>query len=163
MEVSSAAAGSSSNILQTAHGLEVPGTPQEVPGPVAPVSPRHSPTTRTHATDVDEGESKRAKTEEHKKQRINRLAEEQESMMRTVRFGTETYHTLDSYEAAFQSDDVESSEEVWIGENDLYFAGVTEKLWSDHDLSQQPPTPDAEIDHLADEVDTTPLGHAATC
>ena len=128
VEVSSAAAGSSSNILQTAHGLEVPGTPQEVPGPVAPVSPRHSPTTRTHATDVDEGESKRAKTEEHKKQRINRLAEEQESMMRTVRFGTETYHTLDSYEAAFQSDDVESSEEVWIGENDLYFAGVTEKL-----------------------------------
>jgi len=112
VEVSSAA-GSSSNILQTAHGLEVPGTRREVPGPAVLVS-RHSPTTRTHATDVDEGESKRAKTEEHKKQRINRLAKEQESMMRTVRFGTETCRTLDSYEATFQSDDVESSEEVSI-------------------------------------------------
>lgn len=138
--------------LQTSYGLDVPATPQQVAGQAVPGSPRDSPTSRAHAVDAEGGESKRAKTEEHKKQRINRLAEEQEAMIPTAQFGTETYHTLDSYDAEFQ-EDAENADDVWIGEDDLYFAGVTEQLWSDQDLGQQSPPPAAEIDRLADEVE----------
>jgi hypothetical protein len=157
--ISSSAAASSllpsiplATCLQTSYGLDVPASPQQVAGQAVPGSPRDSPTSRAHAVDAEGGESKRAKTEEHKKQRINRSAEEQEAMIPTAQFGTETYHTLDSYDAEFQ-EDAENADDVWIGEDDLYFAGVTEQLWSDHDLGQQSPPPAAEIDRLADEVE----------
>ena len=75
-----------------------------MPGPSAPISPRNSPTTRAHAVDVEEGEAKRAKVEDHKKQCIERLMAEQDKMIRTVSFGDENYQTLDSYDVEFQEE-----------------------------------------------------------
>ena len=139
--------------LQTRYGLDVPATPQQAADQTGPGSSRNSPTTRAHAVETEGSEPKRFKSEEHKKQRINSLTEEREAMIRTVQFGSESYHTLDSYDAEFQEDDVTNGDDVWFGEDEIHLAGVTEQLWSDHDLGQQPPQPAAEIDRLADEVE----------
>ena len=45
------------------------------------------------------------------------------------------------------------SDELWTGEGELHFAGVDERLWSDHDLKQQPPQPGDYVDRLADEIE----------
>ena len=71
-------------VLQPDPGLQVPQAPDDMPGPSAQISPRNSPTTRVHAVDVEEGEAKRAKVEDHKKQCIERLMAEQDKMIRTV-------------------------------------------------------------------------------
>ena len=42
--------------------------------------------------------------EEAKKQRVNVLSAEHASMIRTISFGDETYHTLDNYDTEFQDD-----------------------------------------------------------
>ena len=81
--------GEMSMVLRPDPGLQVPQTPDDMPGPSAPISPRNSPTTRAHAVDVEEGEAKRAKVEDPKKQRIERLMAEQNKMIRTVSFGDE--------------------------------------------------------------------------
>eukprot|EP00435_Cladocopium_sp_Y103_P022455 s491_g5.t1 len=145
--------------IQPSIGLEVPMTPQDGPMTTSPTSPRHSSTTRTHADDpAVESEMKRSKVEDAKKQRINRLAAEQEQFIRTVKFGEEVYHTLDSYADEPQmteKDDVE--EDPWLGEEELHFAGVDERLWSDHPLTEQPPDPGDKVDRLADEVEISRL------
>ena len=143
-------------VLQPDPGLQVPQTPQDMPGPSAPISPRNTPTTRAHAVDVEEGEAKRAKVEDPKKQRIERLMAEQNRMIRTVSFGDASYHTLDSYEVEFQEEQGDV-EDPWKDEDELYLAGVREQLWSDHSLDQQPPPPDAAIDALADELEINRL------
>ena len=51
-----------------------------------------------------------------------------------------------------QADDG-SDDEVWANEEELHFAGIDERLWSDHDLKQQPPPPGETVDKLADEVE----------
>ena len=85
----------SSSTPHLKHGLDVPATPLD-PGTAtaAPVSPRTLPATREHEIETEETESKRAKTEDHKKQRVERLAAEQEKMIRTIKFGGEEYTTL---------------------------------------------------------------------
>eukprot|EP00435_Cladocopium_sp_Y103_P035447 s2263_g9.t1 len=144
--------------IQPSIGLEVPMTPQDGPMTISPTSPRHSPTTRTHADDpAGESEMKRSKTEDVKKQRINRLAAEQEQFIRTVKFGEEVYHTLDSYADEPQMDEKDDVEDPWLGEEELHFAGVDERLWSDHPLTEQPPDPGDEVDKLADEVEINRL------
>ena len=138
------------------HGLDVPATPLD-PGTTtaAPVSPRTLPATREHEVETEETESKRAKTEDHKKQRVERLAAEQEKMIRTIKFGEEEYYTLDSYDAEPMSEqsEPEPGDEIWADDEELHFAGVNEGLWSNHDLKQQPPPPGEEVDKLADEVE----------
>ena len=81
--------GEMSMALRPDPGLQVPQTPDDMPGPSAPISPRNSPTTRAHAVDVEEGEAKRAKVEDPKKQRVERLMAEQNKIIRTVSFGDE--------------------------------------------------------------------------
>ena len=54
-------------------GLTAPVTPQDFPVSVGG-SPRHSATTRSHGPEGDEVETKRAKVDEPKKQRINALS-----------------------------------------------------------------------------------------
>ena len=49
--------------------------------------------------------------------------------------------------------DVEVKDDIWLNEEELLFAGIDERLWSDHDSSQQPPVPEEDIDKLADEVE----------
>eukprot|EP00435_Cladocopium_sp_Y103_P012444 s1084_g3.t1 len=151
-------ASSTAMAIQPSIGLEVPMTPQDGPMAMSPTSPRHSPTTRTHGDDaVIESEAKRSKVEDSKKQRINKLASEQEYHIRTVKFGGEEYHTLDSYDVEPQMDDEDKLEDPWLGEEELHFAGIDERLWSDHPLTEQPPDPGDEVDKLADEVEVSRL------
>ena len=51
---------------------------------------------------------------------------------------------MDDYETQLGDDDVE--QDVWVGEDELYFAGIPEELWSDFDLKEQPPQPEDWID-----------------
>ena len=118
---------SSTTALRANPGLEVPTAQQDLTGTAAPISPRTSPTTRSHAAEADSSEPKRAKVEDHKKQRIDRLVAEQESVIRAVRFGDESYYTLDSYEAELQEED-SSADDEWKDEEELCFAGVAEQL-----------------------------------
>ena len=81
---------SSSNVggdpLQSV-GLEVPVTPDVHARVNAPSSPRHSPITRAHVEEGGAAEAKRARTEEDKKTRINKVemhALECEKAVRTV-------------------------------------------------------------------------------
>ena len=69
-------------------------------------------------------------------------------MVRVVSFGSEQYHTMDDYETEPGLDNGE--DDVWVGEDEFYFAGVPEDLWSDWDLKEQPPQPPDWVDKLAD-------------
>ena len=79
-------------------GLSAPVTPPVISGQLPP-TPRQQCSTRTHETEVvDDHESKRAKIESQKKQKINQLREYNESMIRTVKVGTDEFATMDDYE-----------------------------------------------------------------
>ena len=79
-------------------GLSAPVTPPVISGQLPP-TPRQQCSTRTHETEVvDDHESKRAKIESQKKQKINQLREYNESMIRTVKVGTDEFATMDEYE-----------------------------------------------------------------
>ena len=43
--------------------------------------------------------------------------------------------------------------DVWEGEEKVSTTAMPQELWSNHDTSQQPPEPAAEIDQLADQVE----------
>ena len=79
---------------QASASASAPAFPMDVPqapdvGVEAPVTPRHSPTTRTHAVDSDDDhEAKRARVEAAKKQRLDRISSEYSSMITTSRRGT---------------------------------------------------------------------------
>ena len=66
-----------------------------------PPSPRASPYSRAHDEAPEEHESKKTRVEVQKKQRIERVKEEQEKMIRTVKVGEDTYHILDDYDTDF--------------------------------------------------------------
>ena len=79
---------------QASASASAPAFPMDVPqapdvGVEAAVTPRHSPTTRTHAVDSDDDhEAKRARVEAAKKQRLDRISSEYSSMITTSRRGT---------------------------------------------------------------------------
>ena len=142
-------------------GAMAPVTPQDFPVSTGD-SPRHSATTRVHGPEGDELESKRAKVDEPKKQRINALSAEHASMVRAISFGEETYHTLDNYDTELQDDgckrsDKDEMDDLWKDEEELYFAGIPEALWHDGDLKVTPCSPDDWIEQLADQVEISRL------
>ena len=100
------------------------------------MNPRHPAAVREHATVAEETDSKRARTENHKKQRVETLSAEHEQMIGTIKFGAEEYYTLDSYETEPVNDQADEGPDgdVWANEEELHFAGIDERLWSDHDL-----------------------------
>jgi hypothetical protein len=61
---------------------------------------------------------------------------------------------MDNYETEPAED---QSDGVWDGEDELYFAGIPEELWSDHDLKEPPPHPAEWVDKLADQVEISRL------
>jgi hypothetical protein len=142
-------------------GLEVPVTPDVHAKVNVPLSPRYSPITREHVEKGEAAEAKRARTEEHKKPRINKVemhAMECEKAVRTVQFGVEEYHTMDEYDAEWKEDDGPGDlEEALLGEDELYLAGIPEAVWSDWSLKEQPPPPDSSIDLAADEIEINRL------
>ena len=142
-------------------GLMAPVTPPDVAIAVDD-NPRHLATTRSHGPEGDELETKRAKVEESKKQKINALSAEHASMIRTISFGGETYHTLDNYDTEFQDDgstrnDKDEMNDLWKDEEELYFAGIPEALWHDGDLKVTPDPPEEWIELLADQVEISRL------
>ena len=83
--------------------------------------------TNPMATEVEaeeDHESKRAKMEFQKKQRINQLREFHESMITTVKVGTDEYATMDSYEHEANVDEDVHDVEFWSDEDQLEFKGV---------------------------------------
>ena len=94
----------------------VPQTPVDPPPPplVQRPSPRQSPTSRAHedtAEAEESHESKKARVETQKKQRIGMLREQQESAIRTVKIGDSEYFTLDDYSNEAAVDALELDEE----------------------------------------------------
>ena len=62
-------------------------------------APRQQHETRAHGTDeTEDHDAKRARLEAQKKQRIAKMMEFNESMIRTVKVGTDEFATLDDYE-----------------------------------------------------------------
>ena len=91
--------------------------------------------------------------ESPKKQRIERVAEQDEMAIRVVKVsGEEEFHTMDDYESDLQMDD-QDERDAWEGEETVSTTAMPQELWSSHDASQQPPEPTAEIDRLADQVE----------
>ena len=61
---------------------------------------------------------------------------------------------MDEYEYDLQLDD-QDEVDVWEGESEVASSNMPQALWSDHDIGQQPPEPDAEVDRLADQVEAS--------
>ena len=107
-----------------------------------------------HGPDDDEDhEAKRARVEAQKKQKINRMMEFNESMIRTVKIGTDEFSTLDDYSNELDMTEDPPDDDFWNDEDQVSFASVPDALWSDLPLDKPPPTPEAWIDALADNVE----------
>ena len=94
----------------------------------------------------DDHETKRAKTEAAKKQRIDRIHGEHEAL-RTVQFADESFHTMEEYDHDLSMTDHEAVE-LWLQEenDELPTDGVPNELWSDLPSDGHPPEPDGWID-----------------
>ena len=132
--------------------MDVPQT-RDV-GAEAPVTPRHTSTTRTDEVESDDDhETKRARVEAAKKQRLDRISFEYSSMIRAVKISNETYHTMDDYESELRLDDHEV-EDGWIEDDVGETSGeIPDELWPDCPIDKQPDTPGPWIDRLADVVE----------
>ena len=147
-------------ILQSQASASAPAFPMDVPqtpdvGVEAPVTPRHTPTTRTHAVESDDDhEAKRARVEAAKKQRLDRISSEYSSMIRAVKISNETYRTMDDYDSELRLDDHEV-EDGWKNDDvgEVSLGEIPEELWSDCPIDRQPETPEPWIDRLADMVE----------
>ena len=80
-----------------------------------PSTPRQVAPTRPHGEELEDQEAKRARTETSKKQRLERISAEYQAMVRTVKFGDETLHTMDEYQHDLQLDD-HNSVYMWMEE-----------------------------------------------
>ena len=119
-----------------------------------PATPRGSQTIRTHDDQPgdEDHESKRARLESSKKQRVERLSAEYASMIRAVKVSTETFHTMDEYEQDLQLDD-HLEQDVWEGEDEVTGDDIPSDLWSSCGPDQHPEEPAEWIDRLADYVE----------
>ena len=135
-------------------GLAVPVTPPR--DDVTLDSPRGSSTVRANNPGGAESEeSKRAKVEESKTQRINRLQLEYEERLSAVRIAYKEYFTMDDYSTDLNvDDDLCENDEFWYGEDEVKLGDIQEALWSDAPTDVIPNhAPEAWIDDLADHVE----------
>ena len=148
-EVKPAAAPSTAATSSAAASAAMPSSGLDVP-----TTPRTSPTTRMHGTGTEEEhESKKARVEDVKRQRIERIVAEHKAAVRAVKVSeNEVFHTMDDYETDLQMDD-HNEIDVWAGEDEVVTTGMPEALWYDGDIKQHPPEPDQWVDRLADEVE----------
>ena len=138
--------------MQHDTGQSAPVTPPTTSMQLPP-TPRHQHETRAHGPDEEDHEAKRARVEAQKKQKITRMMEFNESMIRTVKVGADEFATLDDYENEFDLDADTLEDEFWCDEDQLRFDNVPDALWSNASLDKQPQAPDAWIDELADAVE----------
>jgi hypothetical protein len=135
--------------------VAAPVTPVDVGNIGQTMSPRHSPTTRTHEHETEEElNAKKTRVADSKKQRINAITSQNAQMIRMVKFGTEEYYTMDNYDSDLKQDEFHDDDiDLWAGEEEVLVAGVPEALWHDGSLDEQPPTPDQWVEVLADKVE----------
>ena len=131
--------------------MDVPQTPDA--GDSAPITPRHSPTTRVHDVEPDDDHSsKRARVEAAKKQRLDRISSDYDSMIRTVKISDEAY-IMDEYENELRIDDHELDDEF----NDEDDDGVQQMAFQLNcgqiHADKYPDEPEARIDRRADMVE----------
>ena len=134
-------------------GQAAPVTPPTTSVQLSP-APRQQHETRAHGTDeTEDHDAKRARLEAQKKQRIAKMMEFNESMIRTVKVGTDEFATLDDYENELGLDADTPEDDFWCEKNQLRFDNVPDALWSNSPLDKQPQAPEAWIDALADAVE----------
>ena len=151
----------------SSRGNDVPTTPILVEDDVsgqsfAPATPRASPTTRMHDegeddVDIEEHQNKRLKPEDPKRARIQRIAAEYSAKIKSVQFGGENFHAMDSYDDDLDVEKPDETLELWAGEDDLQFNDAPEDLWSNFNMEQQPEEPPEWVDVLANELEISRL------
>ena len=114
-------------------------------GDSAPITPRHSPTTHVHDVKPDDDHSSKcARVETAKKQRLDRISSDCESMIRTVKISGESYHTMDEYENELRIDDHELDDEFNDEDDDgVPTNGIPAEVWSDSPADKYPDEPEA--------------------
>ena len=143
-------------LSSAAMSSDVPQTPDVFTQ--VPSTPRQAAPTRPHGEEAEDQEAKRARVETSKKQRLERISAEHQAMVRTVKFGDETLHTMDEYDHDLHMDDHDNVE-AWIEEekDNLPVGEMPPELWSDFPLDRCPPVPDPEVDRIADRVELSRL------
>ena len=102
----------------------------------------------------DGDESKRARVEEAKKQRAQRLRMEYEQRISAVQIAYKEHFTMDDYSTELDMEEP-LDEDLWAGEDEVQFVSrVPQALWSDHQIDLAPTqAPEAWVDELADKVE----------
>ena len=109
---------------QTDPGQSAPVTPP-MTSVALPPTPRQPHDTRAHGPDDDaDHESKRARVESQKKQKISQVIEHNESMIRMVRVGEDNFATLDDYEKELDMMADAPEDDFWCDEDQLQFDNV---------------------------------------
>ena len=138
-------------------GLMVPVTPPrdyiEIESPRLPASTRPS-----DGTGMDES-SKRARVEDAKKQRINRLKQEYEERLSKVKIEYKEYFTMDDYSTDLDVENgFEEEQDDWFGEDEIQANGTPEQRWSDYPIDATPSSaPESWIEDLADKTEVKRL------
>ena len=158
-ELPAVAMGSTDTAMPDDPGLAAPVTPVDVTNIGGTMSPRHVSTTRTHEHETEEElNAKKTRVADSKKQRINAITSQNAQMIRMVKFGTEEYYTMDSYDSDLKQDEFHDDDnDLWAGEEEVLVAGVPEALWNDSSLDESPPTPEQWVEDLADKVEISRL------
>ena len=137
-------------------GLMIPVTPPR--DYVELESPRLPASTRPNEGDENES-TKRARVEDAKKQRINRLRQEYEDRLSAVKIEYKEYFTMDDYSTDLDVENgLEEEQDDWIGEDEIQLTGIPEQLWADFPVESTPTEPPAAwIDELADQTEVKRL------
>ena len=97
--------------------------------------------------DIEEHQAKRARGDDPKRSRLQRITQEYASRISTVEFGNEKFHTMDNYEKTWNSKMTQDS---------LHFKDP-EDLRSDYNMERRPDEPPEWVDMLANEVEISRL------
>ena len=142
-------------------GLMVPVTPPRDFLEIDSGSPRQAASARPRGDLVLEEDdvSKRARTEESKRQRINRIQMEYESRLNAVKIAYKEYFTMDDYSTELDlEDDGAMEEDIWAGENEVQLGTISEHLWADFPIDVLPTqSPEKWAEDLADDTEAKRL------
>ena len=137
-------------------GLMVPMTPPMEAGGLP--SPR-TPAVTHSLDDAPEDEvAKRAKVEESKRLRINRLKQEYEDRLTKVKIDYKEYFTMDDYGTDLNLEEGLEEDSDWAGEDDINFDNSPEQVWADFAIDGPTPgPPEPWIDEIADRLEVSRL------
>jgi len=141
--------------------LMVPVTPPRDFLEIDSGSPRQAASARPRGDLVLEEDdvSKRARTEESKRQRINRIQMEYESRLNAVKIAYKEYFTMDDYSTELDlEDDGAMEEDIWAGENEVHLGTISEHLWADSPIDVLPTqSPEKWAEHLPNDTEAKRL------